>query len=351
MIIREANPADNLALLGLTASCGMPGVVGLRTERAPDFFRLLNERGPSTVLVAEHNARITGCIAASRHECFYRGERLPVRYIGDFRIAPSYTKTRTAFALVHELQKRLLADDADLMLCTTLRGNQPVEAFLTGRAGIPPFRPCGEFYGWLIFPCIRDHAGSRLVEPIGDTMRLEELASFYNRQTGRYRLAPATTPADLSGKINLTVNHSGRIIAALTLADQMNLKQNVVTFLPPGLRIVSAAGGLLHRIYPGFSLPRTGQAVHLINLKRMASVPAASPDLQYLLNYGRHLCYNQHYSFLSATFHAGDPYCKLVKTMPKLLVRSQVWITSLKNNQSLPDDISKGILFEDYSLV
>ncbi len=70
MIIRDARQSDNKALLKLTALTSMQGDIGLRIKRSPDFFALINDRGPFIILVAEQDNEILGCIAVSSQPNF-----------------------------------------------------------------------------------------------------------------------------------------------------------------------------------------------------------------------------------------------------------------------------------------
>ena len=62
---RLANKSDNIKLLELTSSVSMDGDISLRIDRNPDFFKILELRGESLVVIAEENQKIIGAVCSS----------------------------------------------------------------------------------------------------------------------------------------------------------------------------------------------------------------------------------------------------------------------------------------------
>ena len=89
---RLANKEDNQQLIQLTAATGMTGETSLRIDRNPDFFKLLDKRGESRVIIALDGNSIVGSICVSLQQIYVGGQVLPLYYIGDFKVAASHRK-------------------------------------------------------------------------------------------------------------------------------------------------------------------------------------------------------------------------------------------------------------------
>ena len=75
---RLATSGDNEQLIRLTAATGMAGSIGLRIDRKPDFFKLLELRGDTKVFVALDEDRIIGCLCVSLQQVYVGGDRKSV---------------------------------------------------------------------------------------------------------------------------------------------------------------------------------------------------------------------------------------------------------------------------------
>ena len=87
---RQATKEDNHQLIELTAASGMKGETGLRIDRQPDFFTLLQMRGDTTVFVALDDETIIGVLCVSLQQVYVGGQIYPLQYIGDFKVAEPY---------------------------------------------------------------------------------------------------------------------------------------------------------------------------------------------------------------------------------------------------------------------
>src|SRR5215471_2413708 len=150
--IREATLDDNAALLALTKRTPMRGAISLRIDRDPDFFRLLQMRGPGKVFVALVDHRIVGCISVVYQSVFIEGTPQQVGYIDDLKVDPFLQGGRTALKLVKALHNYIMTQDVDLYFCLVAHGNDKTLPFLRGRLGIPPFAYMGRFIVYEILP-------------------------------------------------------------------------------------------------------------------------------------------------------------------------------------------------------
>lgn len=350
MIVRDARQQDNNGLLHLTSLLSMKGTISLRIDRDPDFFALLKERGFYHILVAENQGEIVGTIAVTSHEAFILGRLRRVFYISDFKVHPKHQNSRLAYNIVKALLNYLISVDADILLCTSILGNDKVEPFFGGHLGIPPFTEMATFNVFQILPNLFKKKCSPGIDLVDET-GLDELSDFFNQMSQVYSMNPFTGPADLGNKINLTLRENGQITAAICLADYMHLKQNVVTEIPMMLRVISRTSNLLERYFPIIHLPKEGEAIRLLNVKRFASIPGRNSDLKQLINCARHYLFQGKYTFLTIALHPSDPHQELFRKLPKFTFFSKLWISSLKGDVKLLNTLKKGILAEDYSLV
>ena len=107
LIIREATPADNDALIDLERRS--PLVLGdtrLVFERSPNFFarRELQEHG--CILVAERDGSPMGFMAAAWYETLVGGELVRALYVHHGRVAVEYQRSGVATALGLALRER-----------------------------------------------------------------------------------------------------------------------------------------------------------------------------------------------------------------------------------------------------
>src|SRR6478735_3707812 len=111
---RFATPNDNKQLIELTAASGMAGDIALRIDRKPDFFRLLNKRGESKVVVALDGDRIIGSLCVSLQQVYVGGDIFPLYYIGDFKVAEAYRHSGIGLHLCNEMADYIIPNGADL---------------------------------------------------------------------------------------------------------------------------------------------------------------------------------------------------------------------------------------------
>src|SRR5688500_6477453 len=139
--VRPATPADNAALLAVTAGCAMEGDIGLCVERAPDFFALNALEGDFwQVAVVDDDAGVPiGCIAVAERTSYLSGEPTRTMYVSDHKVLPPFRGTGAADALVtfaRDLCVGRLGDDVPVFL-TIIAGNAAMERRLAGPRGLP----------------------------------------------------------------------------------------------------------------------------------------------------------------------------------------------------------------------
>jgi ribosomal protein S18 acetylase RimI-like enzyme len=346
---REATKKDNHQLIELTASLGMKGETGLRIDRKPDFFKLLQMRGETTVFVALDDEHIIGCLCVSRQEVYVSGEVYPLQYIGDFKVAEAYRNKGIGLQLCNNLADFVIARDADLAFLNVSKGNTKPLSFFKDRPGIPDFHNIGVFN-------IHQFVG-RKKKPYhpGYTVQAvpvnNQFVQFLNGRYSKYQLGPVITNENLHHTSNFVVEHNNEIVAAISLVDMMDVKQNVATKIPLKqklmLRCINALSGLL-----GISrMPVPNEPVQMMYVKYIAVKNNEKQLVNLLINYGRNIVYEKQYSFISLGLHEKDPLNNCINNLFKLTFRSVGMLLSIKNNKELMEEVKQGIPFEDYSLV
>src|SRR4051812_34109930 len=102
--IRDAVPKDSDKLLELTALTPMKGTIGLKIDRQPDFFKLLQLSEAYILLIAESNSQeITGCVAATKSYICLEDNQIPAYHLRDLKIHPKYTGSMLSYLLVKKM--------------------------------------------------------------------------------------------------------------------------------------------------------------------------------------------------------------------------------------------------------
>jgi len=349
IIYRQATSEDNQQLLELTAATGMVGQTGLRIDRHPDFFKLLEKRGESRVFIALDGNEIIGSLCVSLQQVWVGEKILPLHYIGDFKVAPSHRNIGVGLQLCNELANDIVPRGADLAFLNVSRGNSKPFSFFKNRPNIPDFDNIGIFK-------IHQFVGRRKnisdpEYPIQESVADEELIRFLNRHYSQYALGPVISNENLQDVQIFTIRDKTRIVAAMCLADTMNMKQNVVLKLSPKLqwqmKILDSLSGLL-----GFSkMPSLNKPVGMVYIKYLAVDHCENKLVKLLVNHARNIAYKKTYSFVSIGLHEKDPLQNCFAGLFKMSFYSVGMLLSIKDNRTLIEKVKMGIPFEDYSLV
>ncbi|PWT76277.1 MAG: hypothetical protein C5B59_06980 [Bacteroidetes bacterium] len=346
---RFATREDNQQLIELTASTGMTGETSLRIDRNPDFFKLLNKRGESKVLIALDENKIIGCLCVSLQQVYLAGQIVRLHYIGDFKVASSHRNKGIGLQLCNELANEIVPQGADLAFLNVAKGNSKPFTFFKNRPNIPDFDNIGVFK-------IHQFIGRRRRMPVSKfeikkENVTEELITFLNSHYRNYELGPVITHKNLEATEIFTVRDKDHIIAAICLSDTMNIKQNVVLKLSLKfkmlLKLLNSFSGLF-----GYSkMPILNEPVRMLYIKYFAVDPTKKKLIKTLINLTRNIVYKKSYSFVSIGLHEKDPLHKSFNGMFKITFNSVGMLISIKDNRFLIESVMKGIPFEDYSLV
>jgi ribosomal protein S18 acetylase RimI-like enzyme len=355
--LRAAHTADNGQLLALTRATSMPGVIGLRIDREPDFFRLLSLRGQGTVFVHEEGGDIQGCLSVSHRPVWAAGGRRTLWYVGDLKVHPDCREEGVGAALAVSAFNHLLEQGADLLACVVARGNRRVLTFLEGRFQIPSFRSLGKLSVLMTLSSRRGPGGRFLVRE-GTWADASELADIFRESSRDFELAPALEEEDWREAIGgdpalcqvLVVAEKGRIQATGWLFDVQWAKQHVVISLPGGLSALAAPLRPLGGLSPAFRIPREGDTVSLLCLRHLAVRGGNMGALGALVQEARRRAHAGGFPFVIYGLHERDPFRRAFRGLPHFTMGSEVLLASLQGNPDLVDEVALGVPVEDYAL-
>lgn len=347
--IREARRDDNAGLLALTAVTPMGGAIAVRSDRNPDFFRLLERRGPSRVLVAEEGGLIVGSVSANRVPVYVEGVPEEVHYLGDLKVHPDFRRSGVAAGLLKTMEDDLRAAGADLVICTAAFGNHRVRPYLEGRDGLPRTAALGVFKVLQLLPSRR--GGRNGACAVAEEPETPEMIELYNEHFREYQFGPLVGPGTLRAARHWVVRAGGAIQASLSLVDVGDSRQNVIIRLSPFLGAVVPVVRAVRRVAPLPDLPRKGEPIRTLYIKALACRSGREPALDRLVETVRHQAFLENYHFVTAGFHERDPLAARVAKGFKFTFRSLGFVVGLRRSRGDLEALTRRIPYEDYSLV
>jgi predicted N-acetyltransferase YhbS len=348
-MIREARRDDNAGLLALTAVAPMGGAIAVRSDRAPDFFRLLERRGPSRVLVAEKGGTIVGSLSANRVPAYVEGVPEDIHYVGDLKVHPDLRGSGIAAGLLKAMEEDLRAAGADLVLGTAAFGNDRVRPYLEGRAGLPRTVALGVFKVRQLVPTRR--TGRDGACEVGEEPESPEMFELYNQHFREYQFGPLVGPGTLRGARHWVARAAGAIQASLSLVDVGDSRQNVIIRLSPLLGVIVPVLRAARRIAPLPDLPRQGEPIRTLYIKALACRPGQEHALDLLVERARHQAFVENYHFVTVGFHERDPAGARLAKGFKFTFKSLGFVVGLRRSRGELEALTRRIPYEDYSLV
>jgi predicted N-acetyltransferase YhbS len=358
--IRQANEADNDGLLALTRAAPMAGTIALRIDRDPDFFALLRMRGESVVYVAVRGREVIGCISAALRTVYISGVPETAAYVGDMKVHPRLSGSRIALRLIQALEAHLRSAGIDLCFSVVADGNLRAMPLFEGRLGIPRWASMGRFVVKELLPSpFEGRAGGYQIEA-AEPRDLTAVAALLDRFHRSRQFGPRLMHEEIAvtlcgsgdGPFSKTfVARKNRdIVATLSLIDTAPVKRNVLLSAPRSARAAVALLRLLAAPFPGFCLPRVGDALRLLTVRHFACEEGHEKALNLLVRWARREAFRNRFTFLVLGLHENDPLRNLVRGMPGFTFFSLAFATSLTAPPRL-EALARGIPFEDYALV
>ncbi|HYK44211.1 MAG TPA: GNAT family N-acetyltransferase [Parafilimonas sp.] len=347
--IRDAIQNDSDKLIELTALTPMKGIIGLRIDRKPDFFKLLRLGDSYLALVATTIENdIVGFFAAVRTRLCLSGKETIAWYVRDLKVHPAYKGSSVGFRLVKTMQARLNEVNADILCCTVAAGNDLVVPFFEGRTGIPEFIKLSDFHVYQLLPARVKKNEIKNLSVVNNS-----LTGFFEKFFKRYSYYPmAYTEEPPEGSIMLTECEGETVNAAIVAFDGQAYRQNVVTSYSWMIAALLAALKFLKLFLPLAPLPGKNEPLKMVYARWYAFAKGKEKAFTVLLKRLRHYAFDNGYHFVCIAVNAADhEVVRMVKPMSSFVFKSSVMIASLKNDHSLLNDMRNGLSYEDYAIV
>jgi GNAT superfamily N-acetyltransferase len=139
--VREAMPADNVALLALDRQCVVAASTPVMFDRSPDFFARSRPYDTWRAYVAETDQGLIGVGAVASKTVIVGDRPLPAAYLYDLRVAPDFRRLGVAKAVGDAIRVHVRSVSPAVTYSLVMEGNVPSLTFVQGR-GSRPLRSC-----------------------------------------------------------------------------------------------------------------------------------------------------------------------------------------------------------------
>lgn len=333
LCIRTGQPSDNAALLELASLTPMEGRISFRTDRRPDFFRLLESRGSFVLLVAESNGKLVGSVSATGMNVYVDGKPSIGYYIGDLKVHPDARGKGVAFALAKALSQKLEERTATCFLSAVIAGNHAPKRFLAENPWWPVAQPAGRFWVRQLLPKQAGNAPSHY--RVQESEWNDSVVSLLNTFMKQFRFGKVFTRQEPSRAFTATIN--GKPVAALALVDVADQKKDVLTNLPFLLE------KFLRLLLSTYRLPQRNEPVKALYIRAFACETGKEQALEALLQYARDLAYREGFHFMTIGLHEQNPWNRSFRRHTAFKLTSNFYVAGVESGTDVP--------WLDYSLV
>ena len=278
LVVREARPTDDAALIALATACPMEGDIGLCVDRGPDFLALARLEGERWKLgvVEAPGGGIAGCVLVAQRDCWLNGAPARVLHAGDLKVHPAFRGGAVADALVEYLcavGRGWLGGEAPTWL-TVLAGNRPMELRTRGPRGTPVLDSFATFHAHSIPLLWRRRVPASPCRVTRATERdVDEMMACWVRHAPARQMAPvfdtdsflawvARAPGLDIGSYWLARDPAGRLVGFVGWWDQRSFKQLRVTRYSRRMNAFRIAFNAASPLTGAVALPAAGGAVH-----------------------------------------------------------------------------------------
>ncbi|PIS30316.1 MAG: hypothetical protein COT43_02040 [Candidatus Marinimicrobia bacterium CG08_land_8_20_14_0_20_45_22] len=365
MIIRQATPKDNAALLELARQTPSHGIITMYSDQSPDFFKFLRMASDEYIVwVADSNGHLDGTAAEMYQNVQFFGKQVSLLTVGEMKASPN-AKTAVGVSLLRHVAKNPANRLRDLGIAYILEGNSRAkrlyELFLSKKY---VHRDLGNVVSSLIIPyrfyLVKSECRIRKAH-LNDLPAIAEILQETYRS---YDLSPEFSVEWLERELQKTDSLSirdfdvaelnGRIVACAAFWDQTDIRKKIVLEFSPLLQLAMtlfrAFGTMLN--FP--ELPRKGESLNFCYLR----FPAARENHLSALKAIIHQRINsirreRYFHVLIASFHQSDPLKDCIFRLPKISIKTHILIANLSGKVDLSANDSKEIrpIYTDLSLV
>lgn len=338
--VRLATPDDEPDLRALVASVAMPGTVGVRFSREPDYFLGTTIMGdPCDVILVRsiRDGTPAGMVCRAERRVFVNGAETRIGYLGQIRIAERFRGrglVRLGAALVEHLTPTgldylgVISRDNAAAIGAMVGGGRPHGVRATRLAGVTS---CSLVLHreWAF------HARGVTVRPLGSAGELDDVVAFLG-EVGRHRqFFPAYTAPDLAGGPRLralrnddvmVARRDGAIVGVMAAWDQSSFKQDILDSDSPLLGRIRPAWDAVARAAGAGRLPRPGEEIPI----SFAALTCVADDdagvARALVSACCARARAQGKTFLMLGFADSDPLLRQLRRRPHLAYRSDLYL-------------------------
>jgi ribosomal protein S18 acetylase RimI-like enzyme len=350
--LRLASPADNTALLALTAACPMAGMVVVCNDRQPDFFTLNRlDGGAWAVGIAEHPvAGVVGCVSLAERTVHIRGAPASTFYVSDLKVHPAFRGRGVAERLTRFVQEIASARGPLVpVLLTVLAGNTAMARWLSGPRALSRVTRIAALRLHampLLWHRPIPRANGLTVRP-GEAGDMDDMAECWRRVAPGRQFAPvldaealarwsAYVPGLSPGSYWFARGRDGRLVGFVALWDRSACAQ--LRVLRYGWRgsLLRAAMGALGRSIGAPPLPPAGAPLrHLSGLH--VCVPPSRPDvLRALLLHAAAAARGSGYVFFTVGLDRCDPLAAALRGLLALSTDIDAYVTTCAGRYAGP---------------
>ncbi len=304
-------------------------------------------RGESKVVVAVEDNSIVGSVSVSRQQAYIGGKIYPVYYVADLKVIPKLRRKGIGLMLCDELARYVVSNNGDLVFLTVARGNTKPLAFFRNREGVPDFENIGRFTVYQ-FIGKKTPVKKFFIEPAPVN---SELIDYFDRHYQQYELGPVITSDKLVNNELYVIKASGNIVAAMCIADTMEVKQNVVTSMNWRIKVFLVVMNALRGIFSISPMPVINKPVMMMYIKYLVAENNNPALVKAMIDFARNRAYQKKFSFVSIGVHEKDLLNECLPSGMRLRFYSTGMLLTVKNNQEIIMQVKNGVPFEDYSLV
>jgi len=192
IVIRDARPQDNEALIELDRQCVMGGTIQLVFDRSPDFFARSRAYESFRMCVAEQEGTLIGVGGATVKSLRVNGIRQRWAYFYDLRVRPTHRRQGVAGLIANALVDGIRDAGITGAYSLVIEGNAPSESFVEMRGSVP-FKQCA-------LALLSGEAGATRLERIPDVS--SEVASLLEATYRSYHFTPPWDPEMLHGTLD-----------------------------------------------------------------------------------------------------------------------------------------------------
>ncbi|MCD6455139.1 MAG: GNAT family N-acetyltransferase [Candidatus Aminicenantes bacterium] len=353
MIIREATPRDNEALLNLSRQTPMESGLSVFVDRSPDYFYLASLQGKdSKVIVAERKGEIIGTMGFCYRNVRLFGKNVRAAYIGGLKITESGRRTTALYRIIRRVYKELIENGVDVGIGLFIEGNEKAKRVFEKGHIFPIFHPVANIKIFHIIPLWGKRRTKYKVERA--TMKdFYELAELFSKHYSKYELIENFNTERVKRILResknfsidnfLIIREKGKIVTSLSYWDQMEFKRTVVR------RYGRTSKILYYALKPFNVFPPPGEPLKLIEIRHLVYEDGCLDAIKGLVSYFLNRIWPE-YKIVKVGINYRDPLIEAFRGLPKVALDVVFNVATAEENLDLIKKLRNSLVWEDMTL-